>query len=165
MGVYSILLGKGILLPRKTLAKIVRERNNVNLINEDTNYGFAMEVKYALNNDWEVVSLGHDAFVSRNGDILEAFDQKHRTLSDDIIKNEDLESLVFIGYTKDLCLPNGEFSWYVNAPEIIYGLAALIPQILTDWPLLEKIDCSALHEYFGREPQMWTFVPDCCCCG
>lgn len=72
--------------------------------------------------------------------------------------------LMFIGYYESIC-DDREFSWYIKAPEIIYGLPALIPSIIRCYNKYKDYDCSNLEETFGQTPCIWTFAQDCACCG
>lgn len=74
-----------------------------------------------------------------------------------------LGNVIFIGCYKELT-EGGEFSWGTKKRELVYGLAAFLPQLVKEYRKLEKIDCSVLKKKFKQKPFIWTFAPDCCCC-
>lgn len=72
--------------------------------------------------------------------------------------------LMFIGKMKTI-ESDGEFSYYVKAPEIIYGLTGLLDSIVQIYPTLKTFDCSDLEQALKLKPSIWTFASDCACCG
>ena len=123
--------------------------------------------------------MGHDAFEGRHGlvfDIFEGTENEENAMNVEslLINDEDEEysdlpftslhccDTVFIGHF--VSITNNELSYYIKAPEVIYSFASFIPQILKEYPLLMAKEYVGLN-IFNQEPNLWTFAPDCCCCG
>ena len=81
------------------------------------------------------------------------------------IANLHVGDLMFIGKMEQMESDDGEFSYYVKAPEIIYGLASLLDSIVEKYPTLKASDCTSLEKAIGFKSCIWTFAPDCACCG
>lgn len=178
MGIYDIYMGKGIIIPVKRFV-----RHFLDTVKEfhtdggDDTETLEKVAKKRLGPDYMICSLGHDALESRDGD-MQVFedDDDHREAFDmikewrkEVAKDNDLPitslwcgDLMFVGYHKSL---EREFSYYVKAPEILYGMAAILPKIVEIYPIMKNADCSKLEEEFGQKPCIWTFAPDCACCG
>lgn len=185
MGVYSIFMGKGIVVPvnlfvakyRKEVEELYKNRKGYEL---ET----LQEVVKKYIGDYEVVTMGHDAFEGRHGLVFHMFEDTNNEKSSQRIAelidvgkkyvSEDekelpfasvhCSDLIFIGHFVDIC-GNNELSYYIKAPEVIYSLAACIPLIVKHYPSLSEKDCSSLNNVFDQEACIWTFAPDCCCCG
>ena len=185
MGVCDIYMGKGIVVPVNLF--VAKYRKEVEECYKDKKEGYELETiqevvkKYI--GDYEVCTIGHDAFEGRHGLCLDMFDETESEKSAERISEliyigkefvpEDGEelpfdsvhcsSLIFIGHFVDICGKN-ELSYYLKAPEVIYSLAACIPLIVKHYPSLSAKDCASLN-VFAQEACIWTFAPDCCCCG
>ncbi len=170
MGIYTLLMGNGIILPLAKIAEIYD-------IGDVDNYGpfehaerFEEAIRKQTSIDFRVIELSHDAFKFRHGfcntDLFEGSESHWSTLSKLKLldrKPHD-EDLFFIGYAEDIPC-GGEFGYYVKAPEVIYGLSALLPGIVELYPRLLATDCSELEHLFEQKSSVWTFTNDCGCCG
>lgn len=180
MGIYSICLGKGIIIPVKVFMDKymdeIRELHKQDCHDIDLIYDI---IKRHFGEEFTVSQLGHDALESRNGmnDVLgntinSEIYLKIKELRDNI-KREYIEpfeylsaeGLIFIGKHTELDKHNGEFGYYLKTPELIYGLTALIPQIISYSVELTTFDTSILEKEFDQTPCIWTFTNDCACCG
>jgi hypothetical protein len=179
MGVDNIYMGKGIVVPVNLF--VAKYREEVEKIYKEKGQGYELETiqevvkKYI--GDYDVCTMGHDAF---EGGCLEMFEDSRSEESASRIqeligegkeyKGEHLPfdsvhctSLIFIGHFVNIC--NNELSSHPAASEVIYSMAACIPSIVKHYPLLLAKDCSSLNNVFDQEACVWTFAPDCCCCG
>ena len=194
MGVYEIYMGKGIIVPIKVFVrKFHKEIEEIYKENHDEQEVVEEIVKKYLG-DYKVSTLGHDAFQGRHGLVFDMFENTANGKSGKRIANlmggidsengnEDLvdlekvddedkdlpftsigcSELIFIGHFENIC-PT-EFSYYLKAPEVIYGMASCLPLIMKHYPILLATDCSSLDEIFNQESCIWTFANDCSCCG
>jgi len=147
MGVYSLCLGKGVIVDREKIDELFPETDP-----------FELTEQRIGEDQYEIIQLGHDAF-------------NFRFSLDHVLPNhsEHLEQLkskewFFVGHAQEIPA-EGEFSYYVKAPEIIYGLAGLLDGIVEIYPQLKTRDCSSLEEFYGQKALIWTFANDCSCCG
>ena len=184
MGVYNICMGKGIVVPVNLF--VAKYRKEVEECYKDKKEGYELktisEVVKKYIGDYEVCTMGHDAFEGRRGLCLDMFDNTANEeagyrISELINKGKKFvckdgeqlpfdsvhcSSLIFIGHFVDIC-PN-DLSYYLKAPEVIYSMAACIPLIIKHYPSLSAKDCASLN-VFNQQACIWTFAPDCCCCG
>ena len=182
MGVYNICMGKGIVVPIKLFVQKFKKE-----VEEFHREGYEQETvekvvkKYI--GDFQVSTLGHDAFEGRHGFVFDMFaDTENEKAGNKIAKlisqskekeDEDqnlpfttifCSSLIFIGHFVEIC--HNDLSYYLKAPEVIYSLAACLPLIMKHYPELYQKDCSSLDDLFKRQQAcVWTFTNDCCCCG
>jgi hypothetical protein len=183
MGVYGITIGKGVIIPVKFFIEIFKKEIEELLVGPKDRYDahdyFDEIVKKHIHEDYKICILGHDAFDGRNGTMLDMFysDPSDNAESAEMIEeliqdathfNDPFDclyadNLMFIGRFEDIKGP--EFNWYVNAPEIIYGIAALLPSLMKLYPKYQEFSCHALAEWCEQKPCIWTFTCDCCCCG
>lgn len=178
MGIYSICIGKGIIMKISVLAKFLQDKGQE--VDEDMmDMDIAERVEKYFEKKYSVIVLGHDAFESRHGHVTDESDgfecpEAAAQVQDDLDsekKNNEYgipryPSLVFIGYHEDLAPPDGDLSYYVKTPELLYSLITFVPKIIKVYPILHEKDCRELEEMFGRKATMWTFASDCCfCCG
>ena len=180
MGIYDILLGKGVIIPVKIFVRCfldeVKEKYEEN---EDELEVIQEIVNELFGKNYQVIGLGHDAFEGRHGSMFDMFDETEQEnpaekLSKLIqkskeISNDDLPftgvgcgDMIFIGFAESIT--PGDLSYYVKAPEIIYYMTACLPLIIKHYPILLEKDCNVLNEMFGTM-SMWTFTRDCTCCG
>lgn len=188
MGVYFINIGKGIIVPVKRFVKIflkqileaAPEEGGEDKIMMDPEEFFTTIVKDNISRSLSVKILGHDAFTGREGkytsmDVLDRTDnQDALVLVEKWLKEPAggvypfhlplLGDLLFIGRSKEL---KPEFSYRIEAPEVIYGLPALLPELCEYYMIwrdkpLPKLQRSKLA---GKQKvAIWTFATDCCCC-
>lgn len=181
MGVYTIYIGKGIIIPTKLFIKkylgIMNDMHNDK--NNDMHTITETIIKKYVGETFDFSFLGHDAFQSRNDDmgilyntdneksfeLIKQWIEEAKCIDISLTKVEFYSDLMFIGVFDDACTDYGEFGYYVKAPEIIYGLPALIPGIIRCYNKYSKTDCNKLVEIFGQNPCIWTFTNDCVCCG
>jgi len=151
MGVYEILMGKGIIIPIELFKQKFPELDVGEMNDSDMK---------SLGFSHQLVTLGHDAFESRNknmcGCMLEGED---RPALDDYIGKE----LMFIGKYMGIC--DGELSYYIKAPEVIYSMAGMVQNIAKALPELNEYDTTDIEKLFDVKSAIWTFTNDCCCCG
>lgn len=180
MGIYELFLGKGIIVPVKTFVrKYLDEINAIFTDGEDDEEFLTNFIKNKFGDEFDLSKLGHDALESRHKDMsildgtdnMQAFNQIKKCLELEKSNHTDLPidslgcgDLMFIGYYESICT-DCEFSWYVKAPEIIYGLPALIPTIIKCYNKYKDLDCLKLENEFGQTSCIWTFAQDCACCG
>ena len=118
--------------------------------------------------------VGHDAFESRHGDmnvlantknyeIIKEIRSLQKTELDVKFESVHCSNLIFIGSYKEI--GSGEFEYYIKAPEVIYGLTSLLDDIVEILPIIKKKDCTKLTKLFNQDVCIWTFAPDCACCG
>lgn len=174
MGIYNISLGNGIIIPSKMLVKMYPDHfNNVEEYGPEELEDILRKV---TGKKFKVSNVGHDAFKSRNGSMQVLSGTKNYDIVKEIKKldNEykDLEvgsdllscgTLIFIGFYEEM--GNSEFEYYPKTAEVIYGLPAILEDIITILPTLKEKDCSLLTEMFKQEACIWTFANDCACCG
>jgi len=185
MGIYDILMGKGIFIPINIFAKKFPEEIKEYLKNKSNDEpGWEVVeaiVKKHMGSQYEATQTGHDVLKSRRGLVLsQTYDgDEEREPSMDCIYKMIEESegmlteehnpmnssdIVFIG--KEESLMNGnELSYYVDSPEIIYSLAYMAPTIAYHYPILDKLEMPELEKLFGQKACIWTFTTDCTCCG
>jgi len=178
MGIYSINLGKGIIVPvkvfvKKHLEKVLKIYKEEEGDLEET---ISLIVTEVYGNEYQVTSIGHDAFKSRDGkmDVLGgdnkiAFDiinKLREQVEDDLpIKIITFSDLIFIGYFRVIESTGGDLEYYVKTPELLYGLPSLLPSIIEAYGEMSNKDCSVLKGEFEQNPCIWTFAIDCNCCG
>lgn len=177
MGVYNIYIGKGVVIPVRFFFEIfkkeIAEIPNENMLGENE---FNKIVQKFIGPEYQTCPLGHDAFDGRHGPIFDMFEEMENEESALMIADliEDAKSmpecnsyhdshLMFIGKLDSIEGP--DFSYYVKAPEIIYGLAALLPSIVKLYPKYQNMTCQELSDWCEQKPCIWTFIGDCCCCG
>jgi hypothetical protein len=174
MGIYELFIGKGIIVPASLVYKYYRSElcdTKVELIDD---FSDIIEDKFGCS----ISQLGHDALEGRHDMILFDDDERNNiieNLKSEILNladcadpsNEDSpfsnKDLMFIGEYKSL--DAHEFSYYVKAPEIIYGLSALLPNILALYPKYNEMNIGGLEATFAQKPLVWIFAGDCACCG
>jgi hypothetical protein len=181
MGVYDIYMGKGIILPvsvfvrrfLKEIQELTADKATDGCEQEIIEEEIIEEIVKKYIGDYEVCTIGHDAFNGRYGSIAEMFDGTDAfdniITSESDVDNSDLpftsihcSTAIFIGYYKSIA-PN-DLGYYIKAPEVIYSIAAFIPLILKHYPVLLAKECTSLN-IFNQEAHIWTFALDCCCCG
>lgn len=181
MGIYSICLGKGIMIPVKMFVlKYLDEINETYEDGDDEYVILEKLVKKHIGEEYQISSVGHDAFQNRSGMECVLGDSLNSKVYPQIkewrekSKENNVEvpfeqlgcsDLIFIGRFKELDAHNGEFGYYIKTPELLYGLTALIPQIVEYSLKLSNIDVSILNEKLDQIPCVWTFSMDCHCCG
>lgn len=180
MGIKSIWLGKGIILSPSMIYKIWKTQIDIHIASGAI-FGYD-ELDDIVNLDeynFDVVHIGHDAFTSRSTDSMNHIKFPvpqifKLTEHEDIIKtllvttqnlpaNFKIDCNVFIGMS--ICLnseTNNEFEGYVRTPELLYGLATLLPAIINASQILADTDVSILSKV--QKPLMWTFADKCSCC-
>lgn len=190
MGIYSIYIGKGIIIPvsmfvRNFKTQILEKINADEDEFPDPIKIFGEIVAEQLGQNFVVESVGHDAFESRHGrmDIFDdtehqkAFEHLKKLREAEKTENgnllppglEDYETigcsdLMFIGVYKEIeANGGGEFDYYVKTSELLYGLAVLIPSLIKCYQELTPLNTSALDHL--APSCIWTFAPDCHCCG
>jgi hypothetical protein len=179
MGIYNLVLGKGIIIPVKLFSQIFRmELENTNTT-DYTEEIFNQIVRQKIDPELTISGIGHDAFEGRHGKIFDMFSdtehqesidvlaemiEKAKTITDVKYQTLNCGDLMFIGHCRNL--GQNEFNYYIRNPsEIIYGFSHLLRDVIKYYPELEQKDLSALEEVFGQKSKMWTFADDCCCCG
>jgi hypothetical protein len=150
---------------------------------------FSYIVKTYIDPKCEVYPLGHDAFEARHGNVFDFIEfpndeekkdridacksiklmideSKSNQISDKMNDQIDgeMSDILFIGCTENIC-EDFELGYYVKAPEIIYTMSAMIPNIIKYHPILKDIKFDNLEEVFSQPPCIWIFSTDCCCCG
>ena len=172
-------MGKGIIIPVKIFVKrYLAQIQEIYTDGDDEVQALEQIVKKYIGEQYCVSSLGHDALESRHGNMqvldgttnMEAFEllQKMKIeakdMSDDLpILSLHCGDLMFIGHYESL--GSSEFEYYIKTPEVLYGLPALIPDIIRCYSKYIDMDCSQLQTIFEQNPCIWTFAPDCHCCG
>ncbi len=180
MGIYHIIIGKGILMPYWRFIQL-------HLLTQVDEHTTPKELDAAIDKflkksgpDYELIHLGHDAFEGdgyRNFVISNLFEDEQSKI---IIENEKLQKekpdfshypddafldqLVFIGKFHTLSPAGDDFSSRPKAPELIYGLATLLPKLVNCYMALQKGDYKNLEETFTQTAHIWTFASDCACC-
>ena len=179
MGIYNIIMGKGIIIPVKQFViQYLKEIEGIFNEGEDEQEFLTEVVKKFIGAEYLVCPIGHDAFDSRYG--MELLENSENAIAYKMIKkwrkqakknNDELPisglgcgDLMFIGHCKTL-EPGGEFGYYIKTPELLYSLPALLPEIISYSLELAKVDVSSLQTIFGQQPCIWTFASDCHCCG
>jgi len=162
MGLYNFCLGKGIIIP---LTRLVREHTPLLLeLTSDPDILFE-GIRTQIGKQYELTTLGHDAFDSRHGH-MDVFDGMKNMDAYNLIKKwqkeEENQELVFVGLYKELT--GGEMSYRVETPELLYSLPAFLPEIVEYYPVLQSTDLSSLEVTFGQPVCIWTFGTDCACC-
>ena len=161
-----ICLGKGVILPYKLLVqKYFPELLGI----EDDSYAEHDQVideviKKQLGDQYEVITLGHDAFHQgdrhdlglNNGPNEETYLEIQDWLKE---KNQEL---IFIGKYKELT--GIEMNSRPGASELLYSLTGFLPEIVDYYSKLLKEDLGSLKTIFDQTPQIWTFGTDCTCC-
>ena len=169
-------MGKGIVIPINIFVQ--RFKEEIKLENNQDELALVKEIVKKYIGDYDVCTLGHDAFQGRHGLVFEMFEdsanEKEAERITQLIKDSKLitetlpftnifcSSLIFIGHFEDIT-PN-ELSYYLKAPEVIYSIASFIPLIMKYYPFLMEKDCASLN-VFDQQACIWTFAPDCSCCG
>nr|QBK89836.1 MAG: hypothetical protein LCPAC101_01190 [Pithovirus LCPAC101] len=174
MGIYNLSLGKGVIIP---INMFIEMFNDYFKDKEETDVEFMEYVlKKETGKSYQVSVVGHDAFKSRGGNMDVLSETKNYDIVQDIKKLDkkykkiDIDcclvgcgTLIFIGFYESL--GKGEFEYYPEASEIIYGLTSLLDDIVAFLPLLKEKDCTSLTKTFNQNSCIWTFAPDCACCG
>jgi hypothetical protein len=162
MGIYSIIMGKGVILPIIDFANLLCCEKIFDV--EDVPSGLRAVSGFYLGFKYTVTFLPHDAFdMNDNMDLM--MDSENRKQMESIIewKSKKIE-LCFVGVCKTIKAP-GEFSYRVETPELLYGLSALLPHMMKLYPKLEAEKCTELRELLPEyTPRIWTFAGDCHCC-
>ena len=175
MGVYNICIGKGVIIPARFFFKIFKKEIAESNDHVDEKL-FNEIVQKHIGPTYQVCVLEHDAFEGRHSLIWEMFEEGENEESalmiDELVNDAKLMPetdtfhdgrLMFIGQFDSIAGP--DFSYYVKAPEIIYGLAALLPSLMKLYPKYLATTCDELTQWCEQKPCIWTFVGDCCCCG
>lgn len=174
MGVDSIQLGKGVIISVKVFyEKFKEEIEEMMKTKTDCHEIANLLIKKHIGN-YEMSTLGHDAFQGRHGFVFDMFENADQEESCDMISSmmQDMQDkldskfslgcgdMMFIGahYT----ISEVDLSYYIKAPEVIYSIASFIPNIMKYYPILNTMN---MDEIFGQKPKIWTFTDDCCCCG
>jgi len=166
MGIYSILIGNGILILRKRLMNMIKKYDTYAIEETDEIDIIDEFVRSIFNDKYSACVLGHDAFESRDKD--ERMPVFEGTYQMTVLERlgDDYDDLIFIGLCTDLSKGVGEFSYCVKSPELLYGLAVLVPQICEHYLSTKDVDFCDLENYFSQKVLTWTFASDCCfCCG
>lgn len=179
MGIYEIIMGKGIVVTNKIFASLFAKELD-KLDEDDLMQPESIEEminKRTLGN-YMVKGMGHDAFRSRHGNMGVLDRTKNYEIVQKLKKSlecttepetNNLPELacgspyIFIGFYE--FLEGGEFDYYIGAPEVIYGLPALLDEIVELVPRLREKDCSEISNLFNQKACIWTFAQDCACCG
>lgn len=159
MGISRLCMGKGWILTQKTLEDILDVKiEDVDEI-EDMIQNLLDDTTIVL------MLLPHDAFDFRSGFAkTEVFDRLPHEQHLKKLASEKTD-VYFVGYV-DCIQTQGEFGYKVEVPEIVYGLAALLPDIVSHYPKLNETNPPQLNESLG-EACIWTFPccsVDCHCC-
>jgi hypothetical protein len=179
MGVDLLYMGYGVVIPVKTFVKkYLKEVNEIIQIENCTDDRETLQtvVNRKIGN-FEICSLGHDAFTSRSG-YLSSLEDDHEEAFQHIQESRETANLdkevklpitglfcgdlMFIGTFKSL---GKELGHRAQAPEVIYGFSGMLENIVCWYPILKGVDSAILAETFGQKPCMWIFAPDCICCG
>ena len=166
-------MGKGIIVPYQHLVNMnLEELRSYDELEDLTldNYEehdfkeFLEEIiqdKHSI--EFEISFLGHDALEFRHG-FCETiiFDGERKSVLEYLKRYKDT-TLVFVGKYRSIPC-DGEFSCHVEAPEVVYSMAALLPGIMEIYPELLAADCDKLKKICNQEPHIWTFTNDCTCC-
>lgn len=187
MGTHRIFIGKGIIIPTvRFISKYldeIRALCNPSSSHVDAQKIISTIVKRHFGDDYDICPLGHDAFECRaDHSMLDVFGNTAHAAAYEIIKHwrDELRlvstsdfpftsvgmgDLMFIGRFKTLDAHGGEFNYYVGTSELLYGLSALLPQIVAYYGELSQPNYEILGTTFGQQPCIWTFASDCHCCG
>ena len=192
MGVYTLTIGKGVMIPVKwfvhTHLKEITKKHKAYVQRgewrDDPSDVIREVVQEKYGPEFDISPVGHDAFESRHGfasmGILNGSEQqealavlkglteecKELNLPTELEEYTHLDcgSIMFIGFHEDIASARGgEFEYYLKTPELLYGLVALIPSIIRLYQVMSTKDTSELAA-LGK-PVIWTFATDCCCCG
>lgn len=166
MGIYNFSIGKGIILTSQEFYDRYKDQcNSKDFDITKPSYvlgDIIQEIIKECVGDFKVVSLGHDAFNYDNP--MGVFD---RTPNAEYIRKGSHpygeEDLFFIGINHNL--DSAEYNYNPSAPEMLYGLAAFMDEIVEIYPKLKASDCTALSDAFDRKACIWTYACDCICCG
>lgn len=175
MGIYSICMGKGVILSTDILLEKFKLLIPELLEKHDQDHWIVLDIliKSHIDPKMTLCFLGHDAFESRSN-LMKVLDgtPNSRAMSS-IIKwkydndnktNETGYKLCFVGIYEDLDC-DGEFEYRVKTPELLYGLPAVIPLIVQLYPKLLSENYANLAKLAPeQEPCIWTFAGDCHCC-
>lgn len=170
MVLYYISLGKGVIVPYTVLVqKFLSELKEIDPQYDPSTPWEDEEllrrvVERQIGDQYEMVTLGHDAFHPggyRQLDALTDRDSEAYGMIQNWLKDGE-EQLIFIGKYKKMT--GAQMNTRPDAPELLYSLAAFLPEIVEYYPKLLKEDVSSLEPVFGQEPEIWTFGTDCACC-
>ena len=180
MGVYNINIGKGVVVHLSTIyrkykdeiKKYIEKYENGDLEIEFDNIG--VEVMLTKIIGYPVSTFGHDAFQFRDGffktDLFDREDVLSQNTSPDLTDLVDDPIWIQISYIDPQNLfigfynvlegeDSGEFGWYVKAPEVIYGIAGIIPDIIKF--MSKDFNTTDLSNMFNQKDRIWTFTSDC----
>jgi hypothetical protein len=184
MGINSILIGKGVIIPTRLFIDTFRTQLQTLVgFNKDSEYDDIIDAADKIMSNHGLIShpIGHDAFDARH-DMIDVFETEEHAQSLQFIRDwlannpNDLDSkgnpsnygaynpeLIFIGQYKEIN-SRGEFGGRINTSELLYSLGSLLPKIMQYNNELHDLDCSILTNLFEQNVCVWVFAGDCHCC-
>lgn len=173
MGIYSVRIGKGIIIPSKLFfSTFGDEIKSYSSDDYDEIFDFIVKKhfrKYSVCSDmmhlktektiWHLYLIR--APHSDQYTILESLERKSLNYKQPIGYSDG--KYIFIGRCE--ILDDMEFSCYIKTPELLYGLAGISPQLIKSYNKLTKFSMTILDEKWPLKSLIWTFANDCACCG